>query len=110
MNYKELDVILKQYDDNDCLEFSIDEEIVYINLNSDNQTNLRNLFYKLISKLINEPIQFKLKIEDEEKYNENDLFREISEEYLKKLNEEMITIYGNIPDELKTKNTEFSKN
>ena len=83
-------------EENDYLVFNINNYSYKINLNSDKQNELRNLFYQIIKLTFNEEPEFVLSEESKNYYNK--LFLEISEEYLKDLNEEIKTIIQNKPD------------
>ena len=83
-------------EENDYLVFNTNNYSYKINLNSDKQNELRNLFYQIIKLTFNEEPEFVLSEESKNYYNK--LFLEISEEYLKDLNEEIKTIIQNKPD------------
>lgn len=95
MEYK---VELKKVEDKNYLVFNIDGEELEIDLNSNSQSNLRDLFYKIINKLFVDKVVFKL--EKQEGYNES-LYIEIAEDYVKKLNNEIENVYNNMPEDLK---------
>ena len=80
---------------NDYLEFNIDNFKYRINLNSEEQNDLRKLFYQIIKLTFTVEPEFILS--EESKNYENRLFLEISEEYLKDLNNEIKTIIQNRP-------------
>ena len=81
------------------LEFRIDEETkCTINLNSEDQTQLREMFYKIIEKCFSEEFEFRLVVE--ENYSK-DLYKEISEEYIKQLNKEIVKVKESIPEIIK---------
>ncbi len=82
-------------DENDYLEFNIDNFNYRINLNSEEQNSLRKLFYQIIELTFKEEPEFILS--EESKNYENKLFLEISEEYLKDLNNEIKSIIQNKP-------------
>ena len=67
-------------------------------MNSDEQSNLRNLFYEIIKKLFTEKVEFVLQVQED--YKEV-LYVDIAEDYIKKLNDEIEKVYNNIPEELK---------
>jgi len=95
MEYK---VELKKIEDKNYLVFNIDDEELNIDLNSNSQSNLRELFFKIIKKLFVDKVVFKLEIQ--EGYNES-LYIDIAEDYIKKLNNEIENVYNNMPEELK---------
>lgn len=97
MEYK---VELRKVEEKNYLVFNIDAEELNIDLNSSSQSNLRDLFYKIINKLFVEKIVFKL--EKQEGYSES-LYIDIAEDYIKKLNNEIENVYNNMPEELKNK-------
>ena len=57
MEYK---VELRKVEEKNYLVFNIDTEELNIDLNSSSQSNLRDLFYKIINKLFVEKIVFTL--------------------------------------------------
>lgn len=71
-----------------------------IDLNSDDQSKLKDVFYKIIELCLEEDFEFNLEIADG--YDKN-LYIEISEEYIKQLNAEIVKIRERIPDGIKTK-------
>lgn len=95
MEYK---VELRKVEEINYLVFNIDAEELNIDLNSSSQSNLRDLFYKIINKLFVEKIVFIL--EKQEGYSES-LYIDIAEDYIKKLNNEIENVYNNMPEELK---------
>lgn len=96
----EYNVVLKKVKEVNYLVFNIDENEFMINLNSSDQSNLKDLFYKIINKLFIEKVEFKL--EQEDGYNEV-LYIDIAKDYIKKLNDEIENVYNNMPEELKKK-------
>lgn len=91
-------VELKKMGENNYLSFNIDGKQLNIDLNSDEQSNLRNLFYEIIKKLFTEKVEFVLQVQED--YKEN-LYVDIAKDYIKKLNDEIEKVYNNIPEELK---------
>lgn len=91
-------VELKKMGENNYLSFNIDGKQLNIDLNSDEQSNLRNLFYEIIKKLFTEKVEFVLQVQED--YKEN-LYVDIAEDYIEKLNDEIEKVYNNIPEELK---------
>ncbi len=90
-------VFLKKLNDRDILEFKLnDDKDYFIDMNSENQEGLTKLFYRLIELSFDNEIEFNLDCSA----HEDDLFKEISEEYLKKLTIELKNIKTNIPSEL----------
>lgn len=71
-----------------------------INLNSSDQSNFKDVFYKIINKLFIEKVEFKLEQEDGCK---KVLYIDIAKDYIKKLNNEIENVCNNMPEELKTK-------
>lgn len=94
----EYNVVLKKVEDVNYLVFNIDENELMINLNSSDQSNLKDLFYKIVNKLFIGKVEFKL--EQEDGYNEV-LYIDIAKDYIKKLNYEIENVYNNMPEELK---------
>lgn len=98
MEKVEIKVLLRKNESNrDVLIFKCRSADKIIDLNSDNQEQLQDLFYDLIKTALKQDIFFSL---DKEGY-EDILFSEISEEYLKKLESEISEIRESAPDELK---------
>ncbi len=93
----EYSVFLEKINDRDVLRFDLKDDKEYnIDLNSDEQEGLTSLFYRLIELSFTDEVKF---VFDYSKH-EDDLFKEISEEYLKKLESELKNIKNNIPSEL----------
>lgn len=91
-------VILKEKNSKDILEFEVGNgETLDIDINSTDQSNLRNLFYKIIQECLKEPFSFQLSIEDG--YNKS-LYIDVSQEYIKQLNIELNKILDEVPEEL----------
>lgn len=97
MEYK---VLLKEIESKDCLLFQLSDCDMIIDLNNEEQSDLRKLFYKIAEKLTVGLIQFSLEIDAD--YNKV-LFKEIAEDYILKLNEEINNVFINMPPELKNK-------
>lgn len=92
-------VTLMEQNGCDVLKFKInDQEIIDININSKDQTELRKLFYSIIQECMRMPFEFELNVEDGYKKN---LYIEVSREYIKQLNGELKKIIEEIPDKLK---------
>ena len=92
-------VILMEKNGKDIMEFNINSNTIdEIDLNSKDQTNLRNLFYKIINQVLIEDFEFLLEIEQNYKKN---LYIEIATEYIKQLNVELDKIKDEIPNQLK---------
>lgn len=90
MEKKIYNVELKKINNDDCLSFVINEEENLINLNSEDQSNLKSLFYKIINLTFKEIPEFKLS--DESQNYPVKIFIEIANEYLKDLNSEIKSI------------------
>ncbi len=90
-------VTLKNDNEKDVLLFDIGEGET-IDLNNDDQSKLRELFYKIIKKVINEKKEVKFTLYEEEGY-ENNLFKNISRDYLLELEKEIAKIYLKINEE-----------
>lgn len=91
-------VELKKMGEKNYLVFNIDGKQLNIDLNSEEQSNLRNLFYEIIKKLFTEKVEFELQVQED--YKEV-LYIDIAKDYIKKLNDEIEKVYNNIPEELK---------
>ena len=91
-------VKLFEEENNSYLEFNINNTCkMKINLNSDDQTDLRNLFYSIIEQATKEDFNFELEVL--EGYNKT-LYKEISEEYIRQLNQELLKIKQEMPKDL----------
>lgn len=85
----EINVVLIENEGKNLLRFDMKDDSINIDLNSEEQESLRNLFNKLLNVAVNEEITLKLKIS--EGYT-NVLFKEIAEEYIGQLNAEIKSI------------------
>lgn len=91
MNYKIVTLTEKEGKDILCFE-EFDE--MKIDLNETDQTNLRNLFYKIIELAIKE--DFKFKLECTENYSKR-LYIDVATEYIDQLNKELQLIIDDKP-------------
>ena len=92
-------VKLKEKDGFDVLEFNInDTETLEININSNDQSNLRKLFYQIITESMKSEFGLELKVEDGYK---KQLYIDVATEYVKQLNTELKKIIEEIPEDLK---------
>lgn len=98
MEYK---VELNKIENKNYLIFFVDNDELKIDLNSSEQSALRDLFYKIINKLFEHKVNFNLEIHDG--YSEM-LYIDIAKDYIKKLNDEIDKVYNNMPEELKNNN------
>ena len=96
MEYK---VYLKKSDqEGDILLFDFGENDKFeVDLNSDDQNAIQNLFYKIIELAFSDSITFSLNSDGHDK----DLFYEVADDYITKLNAEIATIRQQIPQEIK---------
>ena len=93
------EVLLKEESEKDVLEFKIKQGLIMqIDLNSKDQTYLRELFYHIINQAFVEDFEFSLNVDPNYKKS---LYIEISQEYIKQLNLELRKIIQDIPEELK---------
>lgn len=91
---KEITVQLKKNNDDDLLEFIIDDGYV-VNLDSDSsQNDLKIIFSKLLKEMLHNPIKLKLTYSDDYK---SGLYIDVCEEYIKELNKEINQVYKKIP-------------
>ena len=97
-----IDVLLTVSGEEDVLIFKIDEEHpedYYIELNSDsNQMQLKELFSKLLEKLIDTDIELKLTVA--EGYSKA-LYKDVCREYIDELNSEIVNVKSQIDEQLK---------
>lgn len=97
MEYSKINVILKEYEQKDVLEFQLEDKLL-IDINNKDQSGLRKIFYKIIKKAIEEPFTFELQIADN--YTKA-LYIDVSKEYINQLNAEIKKIIESVPDNLK---------
>lgn len=92
----EINVILQKNESlEDCLVFELsDDKKFAIKLNSDDQVQLRQLFFELIQLLVYDEVVLRLNIE--ENYDVN-IFRELAAEYVDALNDELKSIANSVP-------------
>ena len=88
---------LEKRNGKDCLIFLFNTEELVINLNSDDQESLKNLFYKMMHELFNGLFEIEKPTEE----YEPKLFADIANDYIDKLNKELKQIWENLPSELK---------
>lgn len=95
MESKDVVVVLKKHNDKDSLVFNIyDDKEIVIDLNDEDQSKLKDLFYAIIQRLTNGMINIVLEKEDG---YDTTIFIELATEYIKSLNDEISTVYSNIP-------------
>ena len=75
--------------------FYFSNELI-LNLSSDSTTDTQDFFLKLLNELIENPKEINFKLEDEN----NDLYHDITEKYLRNLETEIKKIIINIPKKL----------
>lgn len=95
MEKKEYNVVLEERAGQNVLLFNFNSEEHIINLNSEKQSDLRLVFYEIIKLTFTEIPEFKIKY-DPVSYNKQ-LFIEISTEYIKQLNSEILKIIEQKP-------------
>lgn len=82
MEIKEYKAYLLNENERDYLCLDVGGEVLRIDLNSDDQTHLREVFIKILKHLLIENFEFKLTTETYDKV----LFLDISKDYVGKLN------------------------
>lgn len=82
---KEINVILKKNLENDELEFQFKDKII-ISLTDTDNTKLKEVFERILEELTKEKFLFKLEIESG--YDVG-LYKDVAEEYIKSLNQEI---------------------
>ncbi len=96
MEIKEIEVVLMNIDNKDILEFKF-EQPEHIDLNSEDQTHLREVFYLLMKDIIKEKTKrIKLNLTICKENPTTKLFEEIATEYIKQLNLEIEKIYEDV--------------
>ncbi len=99
MENREIKVLLCKQENKDCLIFNITEtEKICIDLNSDDQANLKKLFYDLIKIMFDTNII--LELDYEEGYDKSNIFANIADEYINALKAELITVRGILPKKI----------
>lgn len=87
--HKEIEVIINEVDDKAYMVFNF-EEPIKIELTSDDQENIKLMFYNILSEFVNnQEIIFKFNKERE------DLYSEVVEKYIKHLNAELKSLKEN---------------
>lgn len=101
MNQKQIEVLLTVIGDNDVLNFKLDSENTdgyIVNLNSDkSQSELKNVFSKLLTLMIEDDILLILKID--EGYSKV-LYKEVCLEYIDNLNREISSVVETVRKEI----------
>lgn len=93
---KNIVATLKKIGDKDCLSFQVNEsKKVVVDLNSDDQARLKELFFELIQELFENSISLLLAFEDG--YDQNNIFANVATEYIKALNDEIRTVKESLP-------------
>lgn len=93
---KTLIATLKKVDEKDCLSFKFnDDKSIDIDLNSDDQAKLKELFYELIQRQFNDNIIISLTFGND--YDQNNIFANIAREYIQALNTELQTVKSSLP-------------
>ncbi len=93
MEYK---VKLIKENDDDILRFFLNKEFD-INLNSNDQSSIKNLFHEIIKIALDDDLKFNLDTSE----HEQDLFYDVAQDYINKLNNEIQTIRKEIPQKIK---------
>lgn len=96
METKTYNVILEEKDSKSILSFKIDSKDLHIDLNSEDQTSLRILFYEIIKLTFSEIPVFNL-LYDSKTFTKQ-LFIDIASEYIKQLNNEVAKIIEQKPE------------
>lgn len=97
MDTKKIRSKLENRDGSNYLVFLFDNDELIIDLNSDNQESLNNLFYKMMHELFNGLFEIEKPTEE---YVPK-LFADIANDYIDKLNKELKQIWEKLPPELK---------
>jgi outer membrane lipopolysaccharide assembly protein LptE/RlpB len=91
---KFIEVKLTGDETDDFLAFTIDEDIISVNLNSENsQNSLKDVFAKLLEYMLTYKVKLQLVIE---KGYSKGLYIDVSKEYIKQLNEELLQADRNL--------------
>lgn len=94
---KSIVATLRKINGFDYLSFKIsDAKVIDINLNSDDQSQLKELFFEIINDLFNDNIS--LSLEYEVGYDQSNIFSDVAKEYLIALNEEIKTVKQTLPN------------
>lgn len=102
MNQVQIKVLLTVIGETDVLTFFLDEDKypdgITVNLNSsDGQNDLKRVFSALLEKL--ELSKIELSLDVAEGYSKG-LYKDVSDEYIRSLNDELSTVYHKIQEEL----------
>lgn len=95
---RKIDVTLVKEDPEHFLVFSLNDEIKVSLTSEQGQIELKNLFLRVLTQLLNGPVAFEFK--DNPEYNTG-LYIDVCKEYLTELNREIGQVYYRIPDRLK---------
>lgn len=96
MEYKAY--LMKNENERDVLKFDFGSSKSYeIDLNSEDQNSIQQLFYKIIELAMFDKVSFSLDSTSHDK----DLFYEVAADYIQKLNNEIEVIRQQIPNEIK---------
>lgn len=87
---------LMKIEGKDCLSFQVSEsKKIIVDLNSDDQVHLKELFFDLIQDLFENNIVLSLAFEDG--YDQNNVFASVATEYIRALGEEIKTVKQSLP-------------
>ena len=81
--------ILCMVDEKVNLLFEVDSEKIYLDLESDDSNQIKQLFLALAKKIRNNPLQIQLEVDNSFEMNSNKLFYDTSVEYVDQLNKEL---------------------
>lgn len=87
MEKKQFDVLIEERSGKDSLVFTIESKVFIIDLNSEDQSKLRTLFYEIVKITFSYNPEFIVRY-DTMKYTKP-LYIEIAQEYIKQLNLEI---------------------
>jgi predicted transcriptional regulator len=94
MEKKSIEVHLTKIESRDTLIFNV-EKPIYIDMNSDDQSYLRDIFYELLLEIYEKEVDLKLIVDPD--YSDQ-FYKEVAEEYIKHLNAEIKKIQDDIAE------------
>lgn len=98
MKRKLISVILTKQGNDEGILFKLGED-KFLNFNSDDQKQIQDVFYHLMELIVsNTKVRIKLVLDNSNKDDVSQLIQEIAIEYIKQLNNEIESIYRELPN------------
>ena len=89
MDKKDIGVILDNIEEHIKLIFKLDSGDVYIDLESDNSEEIKNVFLKIIEEIEKNPIKLNYSIGENFDESKDKLFKDSADEYIEQLQSEI---------------------